>query len=585
MGQRGSPPAQAHGQDTTDIHGHRTTRENFSSMRMNGTLFIVFSLLALFWGLKLIAGLVAGPLPPAGVADEAAPTKEDKIQALLSGDFKRQPRKNPVEGAGLLRCMVRDSTGSVASDAQVRVTPCNPAASPVEAEKEYAFFWEGLTKDSGLVEFRTLPAGEFLLLASLDGAHGLARVTVSEGGAFAEAEVSLWPSEPRTGVVTSGGAPLADAQVVPIHAEDFPGDPGLYRFLPVTSGPDGTFSHPLLPAGAWQLLVSAPGLAPKLVTAEEDGTFRAELDGGEKLSGRVVRADGGRPVNNAKVEIQASDRAGESYSVRANGQGYFSFSALRPAGYSLRLTPGELRAEMAVAVSAEPVEARPAATPLSRNMKIDPFTGAAVATDASATPSPGAEAAPQAPPVLQLMAEPSGSIRGRVLEASAEVGVPGVEVALYSGERRNALQIAKSDQAGYYQLKSLAPGSYRLAVLRNGGRVFVAQPEAELVVSAGVQLAGPVLREVASVPLLGQVLDVNGRPVPEAIVKVSIQGYPGEALMVGSDGEGRFEAPGLQGADQVEVWATRLGQESPRFGPVTIGSSGLQDIMLRLPGS
>ncbi|MCC6972111.1 MAG: carboxypeptidase regulatory-like domain-containing protein [Phycisphaerales bacterium] len=216
-------------------------------------------------------------------------------------------------------------------------------------------------------------------------------------------------------------------------------------------------------------------------------------------------------------------------------------------------------------------------------MKIDPFTGAAVATDASAAPSPGAEAAPKAPPVLQLMAEPSGSIRGRVLEASAEVGVPGVEVALYSGERRVALQIAKSDQAGYYQLKSLAPGSYRLAVLRRGGRVFVAQPEAELAVSAGVQQAGPVRREVDSVSLLGQVLDVNGRPVPEAIVKVSIQGYPGEALAVGSDSEGRFEARGLQGADQVEVWAVRLGQESPRFGPVTIGSSGLQDIMLRLP--
>ena len=553
-------------------------------MRMNGTLFIVFSLLALFWGLKLIAGLVAGPVPPADVAGEAALTKEDKIQALLSGDFKRQPRKNPVEGAGLLRCIVRDSAGSVAVESQVRVTPCNPAANPVEAEKEYAFFWEGLTDDSGFVEFRTLPAGEFLLLASgEEGAHGLARVTVSERGAFTEAEVFLWPSEPRTGVVTSGGAPLADAQVVPIHAEDFPGDPGLYRFLPVTTGPDGTFSHPLLPAGAWQLLVSAPDHASKLVTAEEDGTFRAELDGGEKLSGRVVRADGGRPVNNAKVEIQASDRAGEFYSTRANGQGYFSFSALRPAGYTLRLAPGELRAEMAVEVSAEPVEARPAATPLSRNMKIDPFTGAAVATDASAAPSPGAEAAQKASPVLQLVAEPSGSIRGRVLEASAEVGVPGVEVALYSGERRNALQIAKSDQAGYYQLKSLAPGSYRLAVLRNGGRVFVAQPEAELVVSAGAQQTGPVLREVDSVSLLGQVLDVNGRPVPEAIVKVSVQGYPGEALAVGSDSEGRFEARGLQGADQVEVWAVRLGQESPRFGPVTIGSSGLQDIMLRLP--
>lgn len=132
-------------------------------------------------------------------------------------------------------------------------------------------------------------------------------------------------------------------------------------------------------------------------------------------------------------------------------------------------------------------------------------------------------------------------------------------------------------------MKSLAPGSYRLAAERAGGRVFASAAGPEVVLDAGVQQAGPLLREVPAVSLFGQVLDGNGRPVAEANIVVAIQGHPGAPLAFGSDGEGRFAAAGFQGADQVEIWALRFGLESARFGPVTIGPSGLQDILLRLP--
>lgn len=551
-------------------------------MRINGTIFVVFTVLALFWGLKLLFGIFLGaPTVSPGGGSDTVVTKEDKIQALLSGEFKRQPKKNPVEGSGLLRCLVRAGDGSLVDGATVRVTPVEPAANPIEKEKEFPYFWEELSGDRGLVEFRTLPEGDFLVLASKDGAHGLALVKVNERGAFSEANVLLWPGETLRGEVSADGKPAPDARIVPIHAADFPGDAGPYRHLPVSTGPEGTFLHPLLPAGTWQLLVSAPGFAPKLITADDDGVFRAALEKGEKLAGRVVRDEGERPVNNAKVELVAADRGREAYSVRANGQGYFSFEGLRPGDYTLRLAPGELRGELNVSVSAQHLDAAPAATPLSRNMKIDPLTGAAVATDQSALPSPGPAPTLAAPPVLQLRVRPSGALRGRILEAGADVGVPGVAVQLFRAESPAVVATAKTDQAGYYQFKSLSPGSYQTVAERTSGRVFIAEGGGAVVVGEGGAQTGPMFREVPGVSLAGLVLDGDGRPASEALVVVHIQGFPGAPLIFGADQTGQFLASGFHGGDQVEVRATRLGSESAAFGPVTIGPSGLQDIMLR----
>ncbi len=553
-------------------------------MRINGTLFVVFTLLAVFWGVKLLFGTFLGSasLPP-GSGNGTVATKEDKIQALLSGEFKRQPKKNPVEGSGLLRCVVRAGGGDVVEGATLRVNPVDPAANPIEAEKEFPCYWEASTSTKGVVEFRTLPEGNFLILASKDGSNGLALVRVNERNAFAEAEVSLWPVEARRGEVTADGKPVPDARIVPIHASDFPDDSEPYRHLPVSTGPDGAFTHPLLPAGTWQLLISAPGYAPRLVSAEEDGVFRAVLERGEKLAGRVLRDVGDRPVNNAKVELQASDRVGEFYRVRANGQGYFSFDTLRPGDYTLRLAPGDLRGEMSVSVSAQHLEAAPAATPLSRNMKIDPLTGAAVATDQSALPSPGPVPTVAAPPVLELRARASGALRGRILEVGADVGVPGVAVQLFRPESLEAMATARSDQAGYYQFKSLAPGNYRVVADRTSGRVFVPEGDGTVAVEEGGAPQGPVFREAPGVSLAGVVLDADGRPVAEAVIHVRIQNYPGAPLTFGADQNGQFLASGFHGADQVELRAVRLGSESASFGPVTIGPSDLQDIMLRFP--
>jgi hypothetical protein len=90
---------------------------------------------------------------------------------------------------------------------------------------------------------------------------------------------------------------------------------------------------------------------------------------------------------------------------------------------------------------------------------------------------------------------------------------------------------------------------------------------------------------VPGVSLAGLVLDGDGRPVAEAILVVRIQNQPGGSLTFGVDQSGQFLATGFHGADQVEIQAVRLGNESATFGPVTIGPSGLQDIMLRFPAS
>lgn len=549
-------------------------------MRINGTLFVVFTFLALFWAVKLMFGLFLSPAPNIS-GGEVVSTKGDKIQALLTGEFKRQPRKNPVEGSGKLRCIVRDSSGYPVNGAAIRVVPCAPGGNSIGPETEYPFFWEEHSDKAGLVEFRTLAEGHYYVLASIDGANGITLVSVAGRGAFAEAELSIWPAVPCVGEVRANGAPVKGARVVPVHAANFSGDARAYRYLSVITDENGTFKHPLLPEGAWQFLISAAGHAPVVVGVGADGQYHAEMTDGETLSGRVLREVGERPLNNTKVELQAVDDGGEYYSLRSNGQGYFTFGGLRPGDYTLRLAPGEFRAEMLVSVSSEKLETQPAATPLSRNMKIDPLTGAALATEDSGAPLPASDLSSVMPAVLQLKAQASAALRGRILQAGADVGVSGISVALYQGERREPLASAKTDQAGYYHFKSLAPGNYRLSASREDGRVFLSETGVDVHLEGGLQTSGPVLREALPVTLSGQVIDQNGRPLSEVNIEVSISGLPGGPLCFGTDTSGRFSVAGIHGADKVELWAARFGLESAHFGPVTVGATGLQDILLK----
>jgi hypothetical protein len=468
----------------------------------------------------------------------------------------------------------------------VQVTPLDPKASVLLPRPEYPYYWNAETDDQGYVEYRGLPSGEFLIVATRDDRHALGRVHVTEHGAVAEAELRLAANTPLSGTVRdSGGAPLAGAVVAPVAARDWAGDGNVYRHAPVVTDADGKFTHTLLPPGSWEFLVAAEGFGPKLVRPARDGRVDVRLDQGQVFQGRVVRLDGGKPLSNVKLAFTAVDTPGEEYVIRSGSQGHFRLERLRPAPYRIQIDSEVYFGQMEVRLEAAAPVAASAALPAERDMKVDPLTGEAFPP--AGVPRRPAVVAAEAPdrPRVDFVVGLAGGVRGRVLESGAGVGFAGVEVRVRPIGRAGAERTASSDQSGYYQVKGLEAGDYEAYVPRDGNRVFVASPEGGFSVVAGQQAKGPVFHESVVVAVSGRVLHGTGRSARMPNVVVEITGYPGGALVYAGTEEGGFQVGGLHPTDQVRLRAEWMGQRSPDFGPVTLGASGLQGILLKIDES
>lgn len=552
-------------------------------MRLSGPILILSSMLAILCLVLYMIGGDRSGIPGGevlGGAVSSAPS-EHSIQELLSGEFKRDPKKNPEAGDGRLRCVVLDETGTPVPGASVQVTPADPGADILAPRPEYRHYWEAETGDGGYVAFRTLPPGTYLVIASQNGAHGVAQVAVPDSGAFGEATLIVAPVAPVRGVVRDeAGAPVAGAVVVPVRAPGWVGDAGPYRLIPVETGESGNFAHPLLPAGDWEFLVSAKSFAPQLVVARGGEPVSVRLDGGRSFTGQVLREDDGKPLSNAKVVLHALDGPGESYTVRSNGQGLLVVEQLRPARYRLTLASDTYTGSLEIDLPKAGRQDAVGATAEARNVRLDPLTGTAV----SAAPSTaaGAGSAPAAPVLQTLFARLAGSTRGRVLAGHADIGVPGVHIAAYRAGVMESAATAVSDQAGYYHIKPLEAGTYTLAVAAAPGGAFVATGDGTVAVLAGQQVAGPLFRGAPTVFISGQVLDDGGAPVPEANITLEIGRVGLGRRVYAADVEGRFVIDGLVATDAVRLWAYRLGARSAVFGPVTMGTEGLRAVLLRM---
>ena len=552
-------------------------------MRMSGPILVLSSALALIFLTIWLRGSTPESEPKPGDHTPASATlsRKDQIRQLLSGEFKRQPKKNPVEGEGRVRGIVTDQGGARVAGANVQVSPCEADLNLAAPRRPQPYYWEGTTKASGYVEFRTLPEGDFVVLATRGNEHGLARVKVAAGGAFAEAFIVLWPNVPRAGAVQDpDGVPVEGALVAPIHAPDWIGDSKDYRYLPAVTDEEGQFQHPFLPEGTWRLLVVARGFAPALVEPDADGAYTAILDQGADLAGRAMREEDGRPLSNTRIVAAAKDEPGESHATRTGGQGQFSFSALRPADYRIEIDSDRFAGTMDVRVARTPAEAGEAATPAARNMVIDPLSGTAVATPASTVLEGAPEPAPATAP--ELRARALGSLRGRVFDQGGELGVAGAGVRAIRKGAIEPVVTVKTDRAGFYHLAGLEPGDVVVDVSREGGRVFVAEGSPEVAVEGSYRQPGPDFRAAPAVSLYGQVLDARGDPVEGANVTVSFSDAYRKPVVAGTDASGNFEIGAMHELDQVLLRASKLGANSSDFGPVTIGPTGLRAILLRL---
>jgi hypothetical protein len=527
-------------------------------MKFSGTIFVVsllfFLLLVAAWFVRPDAGDIQG------VADlKPPPTSRDRLHQALSGEFKRMPKKNVDVGQGRLRGTVRDQSGAPVSGATVHVVPVDRTASIVEARKAMTHYWEIESGERGGFSFRTLPGGSFKVSASRAGWHGVALAEIVDAEAFEEIELVLAPGAACWGLVQDqDGQPIAGATIIPIHSSDWPGDAHPYRFVSVTTDETGSFSHPLIPEGTWEVLVTAPKFAPKQFTLEEGGDTRITLGPGETLQGRLLREDNRRPLNNTPVVVTALDRGAEYFSMRTNGQGYFSFRGLRPANYNVHVATDRYVAHGSIEIE----DTR------SHTVKSDP--GSAGSAESG---SDGG---------LELLAASTASIRGRVFEAVADYGVVGIRIEAYvPGEARPAA-FADSDQAGYYRLKGLPVGTYHLTAPGTIDTALVTLDDARVEVAAGEQAAGPLFRVAANKELLGTVTNTHGDSVADVNVYLGRASYPGKPRGTITDASGNFRFAGVHDEDQITIWAEKMGKASEEFGPATVGPDGMRGILLRL---
>ncbi|MFE4798528.1 MFS transporter [Streptomyces sp. NPDC056708] len=188
----------------------------------------------------------------------------------------------------------------------------------------------GASGDDGRYALSVPGAGSYVLIAAAGG-HQPQAVSVTVGERPVELDVVLGGAGRLAGtVVTADGIPVRDAAVT---LTDVRGE----VVASTRSGREGGYVITELVAGEYTLAASAPAFRPAAlpvsVQAARETRQDIELAGGAVLRG-VVRASGGRPVEDARVTLL--DAAGNVVDTLTTGpDGAFRFVDLSTGEYTV----------------------------------------------------------------------------------------------------------------------------------------------------------------------------------------------------------------------------------------------------------
>jgi len=358
----------------------------------------------------------------------------------------------------------------------------------------------GKTSARGAFSFKDLEPGEIDLVIHKEGfALGGATGPLSED---AYLEIALQPAATAVArVVGPDHAPLSGARLRYIVLDDALrvryeelSDLGLPS---IRSGADGRLEIPWArPNGFAALVVShsryADAALPYLPVG--DTPLTVMVPEGGRLHGRIRMPDGSGAVG-ARVEMFAASGLMDRVftSVRADEEGF----------YNIRLPKGSYRVR-------------------------------AHYPDFAAPPPPRADLRYKEDALLNISLEPASTLTGRVVEESGE-GMPGISVSYWMEGLPHQDTLTAMD------------GSYRLRVPTGEGTVRVLPPEGYMRTSPVDAIArlteqtdatfDPV--KLRALPVIhGTVNDVDGAPVPNAIVQAKNLGHPVWQL---TDDDGAFE--------------------------------------------
>lgn len=247
----------------------------------------------------------------------------------------------PLAEGARLAGTVSDPSGAPISGASISATGLGPAGMLV---------WKTTSTDDGGFELGGLfPEPLDMLSASAAGYSAVTRRQVAPGGD--ELELVLQPTGSIAGVVVGlAGEPLPSFVVEVHRAASAESQTGPWFKAPVKrafESDDGAFAVDGLSAGRYTLAITAPGHAPGTVDAfevragEAIDVGRVRLEEGLTLTGRVVTADGGRPLPGASVELDDGSggpfvQPGQARAVPTDAEGRFVLDGLAEGTPTLR---------------------------------------------------------------------------------------------------------------------------------------------------------------------------------------------------------------------------------------------------------
>jgi hypothetical protein len=403
-------------------------------------------------------------------------------------------------------------------------------------------------------EFSKLPLGQYVLFADSASYTGTTTMSVSNDRRASRRRLTLFPSSFISGtVVDKEGEPVTDAHVfVAKHSRGTTEtSSNLYRSRASAVPTDeiGAFVmnglHVSDPELRYRLVAIAKGYVPRMTELLATGSTDVEivLGQGGSLSGIVVNQDSGNPVANEILRISSDAEVVAAKEIQTDEKGAFAVA---------NLTAGTLRFSMDLeqeALTPESMQVQ-----LAENESIDDL-------------------------VLNVRA--GGMISGRLFDIGTGEGIPDVSVeadGLRMHQDRN--KQATTDSNGGFAFRGMHAGRYGIDIIEvKGYSKESAQGNSSLIaVALGKSVTGIEIGLARELSISGEVVDVDGNPVPNIKVRGTSKKGSGRDSQY-SDEQGRFALTGFRKESTVEI---RLGDWDVPHRPldVNIIDQPVSDIQL-----
>jgi uncharacterized GH25 family protein len=496
---------------------------------------------------------------PAPVPEEAMP---EKLDAPL--DAPEQPVENQSakrakrpKGKGVIKGTVTwHGDGAPVAGARIYLDYLERASNH-EPYPEERMEWGTETDSDGKFRIGNLPVnivfgkrgGRFAVIAEKDGASAVATAGMTDDELLEIVELELRPTAGIAGrVLDQDGEPVTGAVVTPQEITDKAQQRQSYgaRSLWARTDGNGNFALAHLLKGSWKLAAKARGYAATVSDPIETGDrdARIVLKKGTSLSGRVISAKDGEPVDNVFVTV--NDQRNSSNQLRAgtDDSGVFQVTALADGEYLLQLDDKEHvlmgEAPRIVVADAQPIDG------------------------------------------VTLTVAYGGAITGHISDAETGAPIGGVRIQARGTQRRSGRSPeGVSDGEGNYEISGLAGGSYTLRRRWKAGYLHGEHRENKSVaVKLGDVLEGVDFSVRRGLMISGYVVDKAGDPVEGIRVSCNPLVDNGEGEDVNMVENGTFELRGFSPNVEVHIEVAGRGYSAPRLGPLSTGEEGIEDLQI-----